>query len=1283
MNESALATIVASIDAENQTNGMNIIQSYIPPYVSPDSWQQWDSSDICPAGSTCTSMGNSSFGAFSCDELARIAVDEFGFGNVLAGTWCPEGEMGLLNCPVGGYCPNSATRIDCPAGMFCPHKTFEPTFDGGGKTCARCPAGAEEKRLSKGELIAQTVILVVLCLLVMIKIVRRKAGIDKEQLKKALNLDKVWKDKTEEQVQAVKIEQEKYARLRPKLEVIADRLGKINNDPQDQKSLSTGSPLSKRSSILYISKSGDIIFETDEFFDAIDKNKDGVLSFAEINEVLCLSDDLLIAFIANMRAQMSAGYVPAHHDKVARATFVSFFLDALADASQLLPTSEEAEELSNRIMEEVGTTDDGEILYEHLYSSSLSSFLRDLQIYGIISKFKQQEGKQKGISQYDFVKFYPLFLSEVSRPSFMSVRASELESGGLDVAFEHLHLTVTLGKKQVNVVDDVTGRLRSDTMTAVMGGSGSGKSSLLNALCGRAFYGKVTGSVKINGNDSKIEEHKAVIGFVPQEDIVYPDLTVRENLLYSGRLQLPAGTTDEEIAELADATMASLGLSRIVNSLVGDARRRGISGGEKKRVNIGLELMKKPNVLFLDEPTSGLDSRSAFVVMESLKRLVSTQGMTVACVIHQPRTDIYDMFDSLFLLGVGGRTVYHGPATECRAYFENLGFQMQQGESQADWFLDISSGEVESSDIEAGGTNGGIMNTSPSNKSIFGNSFEVALQTADEHDIGFVLEQADGVERGNFAVKEVSKIRYATTSAENDIRVGDKVVGINGHGVGQMTLEDAKALISKHSEDLTTEESIVFVQLMRQGEEEQSNDSAEDDGEESFLLNPDKPSNEDGALSKARVAREKLYRQWSVHFENLSPSQKARYYNSPKPFSLPITPKAVPGWRQLLVQLRRNCLLSWRNRNARLLDCVILLIAIFAMTLLGGVKSSSFKRNPGSNFLWIKFISSKEDASQMLPLAFMYALQGVSIIQSYAMMVGLIVSVLIGLNATKIITEKKLEFFRESQSGVSVTAFYIAASITSTFEQGVTAIAGSVLAYLVLKPSTSFLVYLWNFFMLSWLSVSWALLLSIVVPLESVSTVVGFWNAFFGLLFCGKVPPGVYTALYDNPAMSVFAGFVSTLRFFVEGIAVSEAKCLPSQSGYTSTSVAFNYPEFYQSYPYWNHLTFMAHTDLDTAIVPSCNGWFWWVPAAFAVGITIHIVGGVAIHFSDRSKQGKKSFRDEVVDDFHKCRAGMKPIIQSFILNGILVFIVFAGFLALSCWLILRKNPGNFMFIDV
>jgi ABC-type multidrug transport system fused ATPase/permease subunit len=249
----------------------------------------------------------------------------------------------------------------------------------------------------------------------------------------------------------------------------------------------------------------------------------------------------------------------------------------------LQPTPKEAEELFDRIAEEVGTTESGEIPYEKLYSSSLSTFLRDSQIFGIVSRFKQ-EGKQKGIDRDAFVEFYPIFLKEVIHSDFRSTvlgSNKELESeetGGLDVAFENLCLTVKVGKKEVNVVDNVTGRLRSNTMTAVMGGSGSGKSSLLNALCGRAFYGRVTGTVTINGNDTLIEEHKAVIGFVPQDDIVYADLTVKENLLYAGRLQLPA-TKEEEIAELAEVTMASLGLSRIANSLVGDATRRGVSGG--------------------------------------------------------------------------------------------------------------------------------------------------------------------------------------------------------------------------------------------------------------------------------------------------------------------------------------------------------------------------------------------------------------------------------------------------------------------------------------------------------------------------------------------------------------------------------------------------------------------------------------------------------------------------------------------------------------------------------
>jgi len=211
---------------------------------------------------------------------------------------------------------------------------------------------------------------------------------------------------------------------------------------------------------------------------------------------------------------------------------------------------------------------------------------------------------------------------------------------------------------------------------------GIGKTSLLNALCGRAFYGRTEGKVIINGQEASLESIQSSTGFVPQDDIVYAELTVRENLMYSGRFRLPRETPIDEIEDLVDETMASLGLSRVANSLVGDVRRRGLSGGEKKRVNIGLELMAKPEILFLDEPTSGLDSSSALLVMQSLKNLVLKEGMTVLSVIHQPRKDIFFLHDSLVLLGAGGNMVYHGPVEDAENYFGSLGkpYTMPPGE---------------------------------------------------------------------------------------------------------------------------------------------------------------------------------------------------------------------------------------------------------------------------------------------------------------------------------------------------------------------------------------------------------------------------------------------------------------------------------------------------------------------------------------------------------------------------------------------------------------------------
>ena len=561
-------------------------------------------------------------------------MEEYGFGDVLAGIWCPFRlpEQGFVwNCPKGSYCPDSTTNIECPQGMYCDIKTSSLTLEGGAMPCERCGAGTETKTQSTAQMVTQWVIFCLLCLIVLSRIVIRFIRIDNEKLLSALAIDTVMEaTKGEGEVQRVdhKKEQEKYSRLRPKLELIAERLRKIRNNSAND------SPPPQDDDIFYVTKSGDIVFDANAFFDVIDKNKDGVLSFTELNEIMCLGEDQLNAFIANMQARMPQleQRVTRHLGTVSRETFVKCFLDALADAAHLEPTREEAERLFLEIaemVEDAGNTPTTRapsrlsltarrvsltapnkpaslsVSYDKLHTSpALTSFLSDMQIYGIVSRFKKKQREEGGkvgeISQEEFVELYPRFLGEVMRPDFTTSLVKSSKSDGLDITFQNLCLAVKIGNDNVNVLDDVTGRFRSRTMVAVMGGTGSGKSSLLNALCGRAHYGKVSGKVFVNGNESKIEDQKGVIGFVPQEDIVYPDLTVKENLLYAGRLTLPAGTTSEEIVELAEEVMASLGLRRIANSLVGDARRRGISGGEKKRVNVGIELMKKPKLLFLE-----------------------------------------------------------------------------------------------------------------------------------------------------------------------------------------------------------------------------------------------------------------------------------------------------------------------------------------------------------------------------------------------------------------------------------------------------------------------------------------------------------------------------------------------------------------------------------------------------------------------------------------------------------------------------------------------------------
>ena len=261
------------------------------------------------------------------------------------------------------------------------------------------------------------------------------------------------------------------------------------------------------------------------------------------------------------------------------------------------------------------------------------------------------------------------------------------------VSIEFDNLGMTLKSNNQVVLEGVTGEFPPGSLVALMGPSGGGKSTFLNALANRAPYGDVSGMVSLNGVAGEtIGKYPRLVGFVPQDDIMHDDLTVYENLLYSARLRLPPTIPAAQQRAIVEDVLQILDLNHIRDVVVGSPEKRGVSGGQKKRVNIGMELVVYPRVLFLDEPTSGLDSAASLQVARCLQRMRGL-GITVVTVIHQPRCSVFKCFSHCLLLAKGGRTVYLGPTGGIQPYFESLGFTLPSGENVADWFIDIVSGQ--------------------------------------------------------------------------------------------------------------------------------------------------------------------------------------------------------------------------------------------------------------------------------------------------------------------------------------------------------------------------------------------------------------------------------------------------------------------------------------------------------------------------------------------------------------------------------------------------------------
>ncbi|KAF3447188.1 hypothetical protein FNV43_RR12368 [Rhamnella rubrinervis] len=249
---------------------------------------------------------------------------------------------------------------------------------------------------------------------------------------------------------------------------------------------------------------------------------------------------------------------------------------------------------------------------------------------------------------------------------------------------------------RLELLKGVSGSFRPGVLTALMGVSGAGKTTLMDVLAGRKTGGYIEGRITISGYPKKQETFARISGYCEQTDIHSPHVTVYESLLFSAWLRLSSDVDSSTRKMFIEEVMELVELSSIREALVGLPGVNGLSIEQRKRLTIAVELVANPSIIFMDEPTSGLDARAAAIVMRTVRNTVDT-GRTVVCTIHQPSIDIFDAFDELFLLKQGGEEIYVGPvgrhSLHLIKYFEEIKGvpKIKDGYNPATWMLEVTS----------------------------------------------------------------------------------------------------------------------------------------------------------------------------------------------------------------------------------------------------------------------------------------------------------------------------------------------------------------------------------------------------------------------------------------------------------------------------------------------------------------------------------------------------------------------------------------------------------------